>query len=600
MQPRNRTWRIAARRLTITVAVAVLSGCGPASAPKPGEPQPLPDPPRVAACEPGQSGGRLALASPEAPRTFNPVFAFDNASDQVVRLLFSGLAQFDFARQEVAPGLAETWSVAPDGKTWTFKLRRGLRWSDGQPLTSADVVFTWNDVIYNPRVKAMLAPVFQVAGRGFAVSAPDAHTVVVVTPEVFAPFLEFFGTVAVLPRHVLRDAASRANFHSAYGVETPPAKLVGAGPFRLKACQPGQMTLLERNPAYWATDRAGRRLPYLDEVQIIVASEAGGVAGLFLAGNSDVCERVRGGEIAAIQPVVSQGRARLLELGPGAERDFLWFNQNTNVNRISGVPFVAPHKLAWFRDVRFRRAVSCGLDRDRLVREVYAGRAVPSETYLGPESGRWHNPDVPRFGFDRARARQLLAEAGLQDRNGDGIAEDTAGRACEITLLINTGNPTRERVAAFLAGDLRQIGIRAVLQAVPFPALEKQINTDFEYEAVLMGLSGGGGDPASHLNVLKSDESLHQWFPNQSQPATDWEARMDALMDALMRTLDFETRKRAFDEVQVILAEQAPMIYTATPLVHAVARTHLMNLRPALLAPSPVTWNTEELWWRAE
>jgi peptide/nickel transport system substrate-binding protein len=270
------------------------------------------------------------------------------------------------------------------------------------------------------------------------------------------------------------------------------------------------------------------------------------------------------------------------------------------VNRISGVPFVAPHKLAWFRDVRFRRAVSCGLDRDRLVREVYAGRAVPSETYLGSESGRWHNPDVPCFGFDRARARQLLAEAGLQDRNGDGIAEDTAGRACEITLLINTGNPTRERVAAFLAEDLRQIGIRMVLQAVPFPALEKQINADFEYEAVLMGLSGGGGDPASHLNVLKSDEPLHQWFPNQSQPATAWEARVDALMDALMRTLDFETRKRAFDEVQVILAEQAPMIYTATPLVHAAARTNLMNLRPALLAPSPVTWNTEELWWGTE
>lgn len=598
MQVLSRIRRSPPQQFAIAVAVGVLSGCGPASAPKPGGPPPLPDPPRVTDCEPGKPGGRLRLASATPPRTFNPVFAFDSASDQVVRLLFGALVQFDFARQEATPGLAETWSVAPDGKTWTFKLRRGLRWSDGQPLTSADVVFTWNEVIYNPRLKAVLAPVFQIAGRNFTVSAPDAQTVVVVTPEVFAPFLEFFGTVPLLPRHILREAAGRGNFHTAYGVDTPPARLVSAGPFRLKACQPGQMTLLERNPAYWATDRAGTRLPYFDEVEIAVATEPGGVAGRFLAGQSDLCERVRADEWAAMQAAISSGRAQLLELGPGAERDFLWFNQNTNVNRISGVPFVAPHKLVWFRDARFRQAVSCALDRERLVREVYAGRAVASETYLGPESGRWHNPNVPRFGLDRVRARQLLAEAGLQDRNGDGFAEDTAGRICEITVLINTGNPTRERVAAFIADDLRQIGLRVLLQAVPFPTLEKQINATFEFEAVLMGLSGGGGDPASHLNVLKSDEPLHQWFPNQPQPATDWEARVDGLMDALMRTLDFAARKRAFDEVQMILAEQVPMIYTVSPLVHAAIRPGLANLRPAVLAPSPVTWNAEELWWQ--
>ena len=111
-----------------------------------------------------------------------------------------------------------------------------------------------------------------------------------------------------------------------------------------------------------------------------------------------------------------------------------------------------------------------------------------------------------------------------------------------------------------------------------------------------MGLGGGGMDPAAQLIVLKSSEPMHQWFPNQPAPATDWEARIDALMDAQMRTLDFAQRKKAFDEVQTILAEQLPMIYTVAPLHLAAVRTNLANLRPSLLTPYRLTWNVEQLY----
>jgi peptide/nickel transport system substrate-binding protein len=110
-----------------------------------------------------------------------------------------------------------------------------------------------------------------------------------------------------------------------------------------------------------------------------------------------------------------------------------------------------------------------------------------------------------------------------------------------------------------------------------------------------MGLGGGGGDPASQLNVLRSSEELHQWFPFQKTPATDWEARIDALMDAQMRTLDFTRRKQAFDEVQMILAEELPMIYTVSPFTGSAIRSGVGNLRPSVLSPYHVTWNLEEL-----
>ena len=584
------------RALAFVSVLTCVIGCGRSSPPGAAIPHALPEPPRVAVCDPGRPGGRLVLVAAAPPRTFNPVFALDNASDQLARLLFGVLVQFDFARQEVVPGLAESWSVASDGKTWTFKLRRGLRWSDGHPLTSADVLFTWNDVIYNPRIKAPLASVFRLKERSFTVSASDDRTVVVVTPEVFAPFLEFFGSVPLLPRHRLQDVVRGGTFLLAYGVDSSPEKIVGAGPFRLKESRPGRFTLLERNPEYWATDRTGRRLPYLDELQIMVTPDAGDATERFFSGQSDVCERIRPEDFARFQAAAAQGRCRVIELGPAAERDFLWFNQNTNVNRISGQPYVVPHKLAWFRNAAFRQAVSCALDRERIGREAYDGRAVPCEAYLGAETVRWHNPNVPRFAFNRDRARTLLAQAGLQDRSGDGVVEDGVGRVCEITLLTNAGNPTRAKVASLIADDLRQVGIRLNVHLVPFGTLERKINEEFDYESALMGLSGGGADPASHLNVLQSAEPLHQWFPNQPQPANDWEARVDVLMEAQMRTLDFATRKQAFDEVQAILAEQLPMIYTVAPIRHMAVSASLANLRPTVLAPSPATWNADELW----
>jgi peptide/nickel transport system substrate-binding protein len=575
-------------------AALALAGCGKSSGPTSAAPHALPEPPAVAACEPGQPGGRLVLAVAAPPRTFNPIYAPDAASDQVTRLLFAALAQFDFAKQQAVPALAEAWSVTPDHKTWTFELRRGLRWSDGHPLTSDDVVFTWNDVIYNPRNKTPLASVFRIGNRNFTVSQRDAVTVTVVTPEVFAPFVEFFGTVPVLPRHVLGDAAKRGNFAAAYGTDTPPGKVVGAGAFRLKEHRPGQFVVLERNPEFWATDRAGRRLPYLDELRLVATNPA----PQFLAGQCDVCERIRAEDFAPLHAAAAQGRFRLVELGPGAERDFLWFNQNTNVNRISGTPFVAAHKLAWFRNAGFRQAVACALDRERIAREVFGGGAAPCETYLGPETARWNNPDVPRFSFNRERARTLLAQAGVQDRNGDGVAEDAGGRPCEVTLLTNLGNPARARIAAFMADDLRQIGVKLDVQLVPFAQLERKVNEEFTYEAAIMGLSGGGSDPASHLGVLRSDDPMHQWFPGELAPSTPWEARIDALMEAQMRTLDFAARKKTFDEVQAILGEQMPMIYTVTPVLHAAVRADLANLRPAVLSATPLTWNAEELYFK--
>jgi peptide/nickel transport system substrate-binding protein len=427
----------------------------------------------------------------------------------------------------------------------------------------------------------------------------DDSTVQVFTPEPFAPFVEFFGSVPILPKHVLQTAVTAKVFPAAYGVSSKPGRIVGCGPYRLKEFRPGKATLLERNPEYWVADQQGRRLPWFDEVLFTVGGSPASEPALFLGGKSDVCDTVHAQHYAQFKQASAGGRFQLLDLGVGADRDFFWFNQNTGTNS-AGRPIVNPARLKWFRNKKFRQAVSCAVDRDRLVREVYAGRAQPAYGFIASENPRWNNPDIPRYAFDPARARSLLAEIGIQDRIGDGLMKDADGVPVEIRFYSNTGNPLREKAAALIAADLAKVGIKLIYLAMDYRALVERINVTYDYECVLMGLGGGGGDPASQMNVLRSSEDLHQWFPLQKTPSTDWEARIDSLMEAQMRTLNFAQRKKCFDEVQVIVAEELPMIYTVAPFAAAAIRADVGNVRPAVLSPHRLTWNLAELYFKKQ
>jgi peptide/nickel transport system substrate-binding protein len=604
----------AAAWVLVTGFMLALAGCGN---PGSGKGHALPANPLVTMGQPGRFGSCFCIAAPASPKTFNPLFAFDSPSDGIARLLFASLVNVNFATQEVGPGLAESWSAGPDEKTWTIKLRKGLRWSDGVPLTADDVVFTCNAIIYNPLYNQITYDLFRIGGRNFEVSKVDELTVRVVTPEVFAPFLEFFGSTPILPRHILENAAKENRFPLAYGVRSPPERLVGCGPYRLKEFRAGKFTLLERNPEYWEVDRQGRRLPYFDEVKFTVGHGQSSDVRMLLDGQSDVIETIAPGEYGPLAKAAGQEvphsfgwrlahgfdstparhAFRVVDLGVGSEREIFWFNQNTGSNA-SGAPFVNPAKLKWFRERKFRQAVSCAIDRERLAREVYGGHAQPMYGLFSAENKKWYNPAIPRFGYDPAKARALLAALGIADRKGDGVATDAEGHPLEIVFNSNTGNPLRDKSAQFIQEDLRKIGIKLIYQPIDFLALLQKVNRTFDYECAMMGLGGGGGDPASQMNVLRSSEEFHQWFPSEKTPATDWEARIDQLMDTQMRTLDFTRRKKCFDEVQAILAEELPMIYTVAPYSYAAIRADTGNLAPSVLAAYHLTWNLEQLYFK--
>ena len=589
--------------VVLAAAIICLSGCGKKSenviSEKSAASYPLPDPPLVANCSPGISGGKLIMALYGDPKTFNPVTANEQSSEEVYQYMFTSLLGFDWPSQEVKPGLADSWGHSPDYKTWTFHLRKNLRWSDGAPLTADDVVFTCNDLVYSTNFNPVLADIVRVDGKNFKVTKIDDLTVQVVTPGVFAPFLANFGAgVYILPKHILEKAVSDKTFTSAYGINWNPQDIVGSGPFRLKDCKPAQYVLLERNPYFFEVDSNGQRLPYFDNIVYTVVPNMNAMSLRFLSGESDVDDFIYPYEYDHFKEEEAKGNFKLLEPGIGLETAFFWFNENTNVNPQTGKSYVDPVKLKWFRNTKFRQAMSYAIDRDAIIKSVYSGRAVPNYGYVTPGNKKWYDPNIKKYPYDPAKALELLKEIGIEKRNGDNFLTDSDGNRIEFVLNTNVGNGAREKTAVLIKADLEKIGVKVIFQPIEFNTLISKIDDTYDYDCVLLSLGGGAADPSAQMNVIESSGFTHQWFPRQKHPSTDWEARLDSLMDDQNKTFDFQRRKKDFDEVQEILAVQVPMIFTVTPLYYAAVRSDIGNVRATALSSYRATWNAEELYYK--
>ncbi len=559
---------------------------------------PLPEPPRVAPCEPGIRGGRLKLANFTDPKTFNPITAAETSSLDLIYWMFDALVKKNQQTQEIEPGLAERWTVESDQKTWTFYLRKGLRWSDGHPLTVDDVVFTYNDVVYNTNIINTKVDYIRLDGKNFEVSKLSEHAIRVVTPDVYAPFLEFFAfEVRILPKHILGKLAGKG-FESAYGVDTPPDQLIGSGPYRMKQHKSGQFSLLERNPYYWQVDSKGQRLPYFDNVIMMVVPDQNTMSLRFLNGETDLIEFVRPEEYDRFKQAEAGGRFKLLELGVTPQIDIILFNQNTGTNSATGKPYVDPRKLKWFRNTKFRQAVSFAIDRPSIVQSTLGGRGEPNYGFITKANKKWVNTNIAQYPYNPARAKDLLAEIGIMDRNNDGLLEDSDGNIIEFEMNTNAGNSRREKGSILVQDDLKKLGMRVNFRPLDFNTIIHRTDSTFEFEVIFLGLSSESVDPAESLNVVRSSGFVHWWFPRQKSPSTEWEARIDQLMDANLKTFDYAERKKLFDEVQAILAEQMPMIYTVAMNAYSAVNNNVGNIRPIVHHHNRLIWNIEELYFK--
>ena len=584
-------------RVAAALLVAALLGCSSGDVSRlEREKYPIPRDAEVSEAEPGPYGGVFVRAASQQPKTFNPLVAQDAYSSQAIGRFLNGLTTYHPVKQEVVPELARSWDISEDKKTITMRLRRGVRWSDGEPFTAEDVVFTF-EALFDERYPNRYQGQYTIGGEPIGVEKVNEHTVRFTTSRPYSPFLYVIGFIGILPRHVLYEAYKSGDLLQAWSIRTAlrqPERLVGTGPFRVRSFQPGQRIVFEPNPHYWRVDREDKRLPYIDYLITRYVQDRNTQTVLFASGQTDIAS-ISPGDVVGVRENADLHGYTVHERGPASGIHFIWFNQKPGTDE-DGEPYVAPHKLDWFTNKRFRQALMYGFNRQGLADSLYFGRASPLHSIISPANKRWYNPDVPKYRYDPERAREILRSEGFR-LDEKGRLRDSDGNRVTFRVFASEGDETVPRILSAFRENMTRLGIRVRIRYLDFGTLVARVSRHHRYEAAMMGFTGGP-DPSGGRSIYLSSGRLHVWNPEQEEPHTEWEARVDQLVRASERTFDSDKRVKYVQRMQGIFSEQVPLLYLLTPHEYTGLKDKWQNVR--IPSMGSAIWNIDELYLGAE
>ncbi len=566
----------------------------------------------LAGCHPTQlttqeaRGSQLVIAMPGDPQTFN--YAVNTSDYSVFDYLYSGMLRENGLTAELEPALAESWRISADQRQVTFTLRPGLQWSDGQPLTADDVLFTFQDIYLNPAIPTVYRDFFRIGQAGAlpTVQKLDQQRVMFTLPEPFAPLLRNAGTLAILPSHALRDSVQTTDangnpkFLSTWSTGTDPHEIIGNGPFWIENYEPDQRLILRRNPYYWRSDSRGYAQPYIDRLVLQIISSTDDQLLRFRSGELDST----GGSPEAFSLLKGEegrGKYTIYNGGPEARIRFVGFNLN-QARDIQGNPFVDPIKSRWFNTLAFRQAVAYAIDRERIKNSIYQGLGELQHSPIGLQSPYYLSPEegLKVYHYDPQKAIKLLLQAGFQ-YNDDQELMDGQGNRVRFTILVKSEEKSRVDTAALIQQDLSKIGIKADLQVLSFNIVLQRLLEKRDWECYVGAFEVGMVEPHDVFLFWHSAGSFHQ-FNQGPQPGnppiedwrvSDWEREIDSLFIAGVKELDERKRKAIYDQFQQIVAEQAPVFFLVNPLSLQAIRDRVQNVKfSALRGPF---WNIEEL-----
>ena len=510
-----------------------------------------------------QTGGELHFCLHGEPKTFNPVLVDDEASENIRYLTGGVLIRLNRQSQALEPALATSWAISRDRRTITFHLRKGIHFSDGTPFSSGDVAYTMR-LLMNPETHSPTGDAFRSGEGAVQVQTPAPDVAVVTFPAPIAGLERQFDQVAILSAH------------------SPKKEMAVLGPFYLADYKAGSYVLLQKNPNYWKHDAQGRALPYIDSVHLDIQRNRDIELLRFRRGELQLINRLDAEQFDRLQ---HENPAVARNAGTGLDAEELWFNQ-------SPAAPLPEYKKAWFGTREFRKAISMAINRSDLCRIAYAGYAKPAYGPVSPSNHFWFNSSLTDPKYDPQGALRLLMQAGFHMEND--TLKDRTGNRVELTVVTNSGNAARERIATMIQQDLSQVGIKVNVVTLDFPSLIERMTRTFDYEACILGFVNTDLDPNSQMTLWLSSGENHQWNPNQKAPATAWEAEIDKLMSEQAAAPTDKERKAKFDRVQQIVAEEQPLIYLINMDVLLAVSTNVVGASPVVLNP-PGFWNVETL-----
>jgi peptide/nickel transport system substrate-binding protein len=548
----------------------------------------------------------FVYSSISEPNSFNTIIADGNSSD-FLNFIYEGLLSQNGETGELEPALAESWDMSADKKKIVFTLRPNLKWSDGAPLTTDDIVFTYNDIFFNKEIPTDYRDILRIGAQGLLpkVRKLDERRVEFTVPEPFAPFLRYAGGIGILPAHALResvftkDQEGKPKFLSTWGTDTDPKAIVGSGPYRLDSYIPSQQVVLTRNPNYWKKDPQGQAQPYIQRFIWAIVENTDTQFLQFRSGGIDTLD-ISPEYFALIKQQEQLRNFRVYVGGPNMSTTFISFNLNRARNS-KNQPLVDPIKSRWFNNVKFRQAIAHAIDRPRIINNIYRGLGEPQNSMIYKQSPYYLSPEegLKVYDYNIQRAKELLQEAGFKF-NGQQLVDDKGNRV-RFTLMTNAGNKLREAMAAQIQQDLKKIGIRVDLNLLAFNTMLEKIYTTRNWDSHILSIGGGGVEPNGGANTWLVDGQLHS-FNRASQAgekpligweAADWEYKIQDLYIRGAQELDETKRKAIYAEAQQLIQEYLPYICLVNRYDMTAVRDRIQGIKYTSIGGA--LWNIADL-----
>jgi len=542
----------------------------------------------------GKPGGVLYASTVSDPKTFNPAWAQESSSNDINGMMWEGLVDFGKNVEIRGGSIAKEWEVTPEGNGWIFTVRQGLQWSDGKPLTAEDVYWTFKNIWFVPENCLSTYDVLTDAqGRPPQIEMLDENRVKIWYKEPFAVGLRQLGGVQIFPKHIVEPILAEGKWNEFWTL-ADVNKLVGSGPYIVTEYLPDQRVVLTKNPYYFRTDLNGTRLPYLDTVVFVSVPNNNTMRLKFEAGEIDILHPFQANDYPDIKAQAAERNWEVGIVGPTFSTLFLAFNQHSPV----------AEQQAWFRDKKFRNALSYAISRDDMVEVIYNGLAQPQWSPISPASP-FYDPAVEDMAtlYDLDKAREILAEAGYT-WNAEGKLLDSKGNQVKFLLTTNSGNTQRETACNLIADTFGQIGIDVTFTPVEFNTLVGALTQNGNWETMVMGLTGSP-DPHSGSNVSRIDGNLHFWNINPevgswadpyNYTISNEEWKIDRIYRDQVREMDEDVRWGMFAEYQKLFLEEMPIIYTVQPLRLYARISAVKNADFGSSSTPPWIWNVWALY----
>jgi len=539
------------------------------------------------------------------PKTFN--LPLSQESPNVFGYIYEGLVS-ENGKGQLEPALAESWEFAPDKKSIVFTLRDALKWSDGEPLTVDDVVFTYNDIYLNEKIPTDIRDILRI-GKSRALPSVrklDDRRVEFTVPEPFAPFLRYAGGLPILPAHALResirtkDSQGNLKFLSTWGTDTDPKKIVCNGMYTLESYTTSERVIFRRNPYYWRKDAQGKGQPYIERIvwQIVENTDTSFLQ--FRSGGLDTLS-ITPEYYSLMKQEEERGKFKIYVGGAEMSTTFLVFNLNKAKNS-NNQPLVDPIKSRWFNTLEFRQAVAHAINRERMLNNLYRGLGEvqnspiykQSPYYLSPEQG------LKVYDYNPEKAKELLQKVGFK-YNAQGQLFDADGNRVRFNMLTNAGNKLREALGAQIKQDLAAIGMQVDFNAIQFNVLMDKIYTQRQWDSSIGKIGGGGIEPNGGANSWSTTGGLHTFNlatqvgeqPLKGWEAAPWELEIEKLYIQGASELDEKKRRDIYTQTQRITQENLPYIYLVNPYSMETVRDRIQGVKYSTLGGA--FWNLYEL-----